>query len=304
MIEGIPRISVCIICYKQEDLIKRAINSLLKQKDYIYEICVSDDCSPDNTWNVLLEYDKQYPGLFKLQKHSVNVGIFENIESTWGMPTGDIIYTLAGDDEVGRDWFKTVIEYIIDNNIDYRNELFCIYGDFKCIYPNGDSLVLKNDLVKRHDPLSLALRGLISNRSACYSVQILNKFKKVSMGRSYIAEIAQECQLQLYSKQNYYIEKIGNIYYSKIGVSVNIDKFEERKFLYQYSLEFLESEGVSFTPKERKRLLKGDILTIDNMFNIFKYYEKQYGLIRSLKLKHLLFAFIRRIPHRKPIEFK
>ena len=90
-------------------------------------------------------------------------------------------------------------------------------------------VVLKNDLVKRHHPLSLALRGLISNRSACYSVQILNKFKKVSMGRSYIAEIAQECQLQLYSKQNYYIEKIGNIYYSKIGVSVNIDKFEEEE---------------------------------------------------------------------------
>ncbi|MBQ0090650.1 MAG: glycosyltransferase, partial [Prevotellaceae bacterium] len=64
MIEGIPRLSVLIITYKQEELIKRAIYSLLAKKDYIYEICVSDDCSPDGTWEVLQEYDRLYPGLF------------------------------------------------------------------------------------------------------------------------------------------------------------------------------------------------------------------------------------------------
>lgn len=313
MIEGIPRISVCIICYKQEDLIKRAINSLLKQKDYIYEICVSDDCSPDNTWNVLLEYDKQYPGLFKLQKHSVNVGIFENIESTWGMPTGDIIYLLAGDDEVGENWFKTVVEYIMNRNIDYKNELFCIYGDYKCIYPNGDSLLLTNDLIKKHSPLSLALRGLICNRSACYSILILRKFKKVSQGRSHIAEWALDVQLQLYTENNYYIDAIGNIYYTQVGVSISIDESqsEERKLITSYTLDFLESEGVVFTQKEKNRLLKGDVihtrikkkyLGLDYLINLCKCYEREFGL-RSLKLRHLMFALLRRIPHNRPLNF-
>ena len=141
MIKGIPKISVIVITYKQEELIKRAINSLLSQKDYIYEICVSDDCSPDHTWDVLQEYDKQYPGLFVLNRNEPNVGIFENIERTWSMPTGDIIYRLAGDDECGEDWFKTVVDFIQENRIDYKSELFCIYGNYKNVYPNGDSYI-------------------------------------------------------------------------------------------------------------------------------------------------------------------
>lgn len=309
MIEGIPKISVCIICYKQEELIKRAINSLLAQKDYIYEICVSDDCSPDNTWNVLLDYERQYPGLFKLHQNNPNVGIFENIEHTWSMPTGDVVCLLAGDDEAGKDWFKTVVEYIIENNIDYKNELFCIYGDYKYIYPNGDSFISKNDLVKKHNALSLALRGLISNRSACYSINILKKFKNVSQGRSHIAESALDRQLQLYTKRNYYINKVGNIYYSNIGVSVAIDESQanERELITRYTLDFLESEGVVFDEKEKKRVLIGNIScskTISKyLTNLFKCYESKYGL-RSLKLNHLLFAILRRLPHKKPIIFK
>ena len=178
MINGIPKISVLIICYKQEDLIKRAINSLLAQKDYIYEICVSDDCSPDKTWDVLQEYDNKYPGLFKLHRNEPNVGIFENIEYTWGMPTGEIIYQLAGDDECGEDWFKTVVEFIQKKNIDYKKELFCIYGDYERRYPNGDVYVKHNYAVLNNkNLLKLALRGLIGNRSCCYSKKILDKHR-------------------------------------------------------------------------------------------------------------------------------
>ena len=65
MIEGIPRISVLVITYKQQDIVGRTLDSLLAQKDYLYEICLSDDCSPDNTWQVLLNYQKQYPDLIK-----------------------------------------------------------------------------------------------------------------------------------------------------------------------------------------------------------------------------------------------
>ena len=202
MIEGVPKISVLIICYKQEELIKRAINSLLAQKDYIYEICVSDDCSPDRTWEVLQEYDKQYPGLFKLHQNRPNVGIFENIEYTWTMPTGDIIYQLAGDDECGEGWFKTVIEYIQNNHIDYKNELFCIYGDYKCVYPNGDSFRYNQRYAKKNkDLVRLYERGFICNRSSCYSVNVLKKFIKVSRGRSFMVENAMDLQVHLFSKR-------------------------------------------------------------------------------------------------------
>lgn len=243
----IPKLSVLIICYKQEELIRRAITSLLAQKDWIYEICVSDDCSTDRTWEVLQEYDRLYPGLFKLHQNHSNIGIFENIEYTWTMPTGDIVYRLAGDDECGEGWLKTVIEYIQQNNIDYKNELFCIYGDYVGVNPVGKRILHKNDKILSHaNQFSLSLRGIVGNRSACFSRKIMQKYFKVSQGRSHIAESAIDRQLQLFSEHNYYIPKVGNIYYSGIGVSTNIvneKTYLERKLINSYMIEQFKNVG-------------------------------------------------------------
>ena len=247
MIEGIPRISVRIITYKQEELIKRAINSLLAQKDYIYEICVSDDCSPDGTWEVLQQYAKDYPGLFKLNRNEKNLGIFENIEFSWTMPTGDLVYGLAGDDEAGEGWFKTVIEFIQNNHIDYKSELFCIYGDYEGRAPDGRIGIHRNNMaISLANQFSLSLRGIVGNRSACYSINILKKFFKVSKGKSHVAESAIDRQLQLFTEKNYYIPKIGNIYYAGIGVSKNIfneQTYLERKQINPYMIEQFEKYG-------------------------------------------------------------
>lgn len=278
MIEGIPKISVLIITYKQEELIKRAINSLLAQKDYIYEICVSDDCSPDNTWGVLQEYDKQYPGLFKLHRNKPNVGIFENIEYTWTMPAGDLVYHLSGDDECGVNWFKTIIDYIHDNSIDYRKDLFCVYGDYSCIYPDGRIRIFQNKtVVSGLDSISLSMRWHISNRSCCYSINILKKFIKVSSGRSYVAETAQDRQLQLFSEANYYFPKIGNQYYTSIGIStklVNKERVLERANRMLYLSDFLEKQGYILSEKDKsfcKYVRFSEMLKINNsLLNRFK----------------------------------
>ena len=315
MIEGIPKLSVIIITYKQEVLIKRAIDSLLAQKDYIYEICVSDDCSPDRTWDVLQDYDRQYPELFKLQRHPQNVGIFENIESTWTMPSGDLIYRLAGDDECGEGWFKTIVEYIQKNHLDYKNERLCIYGDFKALYPNGDCLVFQNNLVQKNiDKVYLTLRNAIGNRSVCFSINTMKMYKKVSQGRSHIAEAAIDIQLSLFSEKFYYIPQVGNIYYANIGVSksTSSDKFfAERQKITPYALNFLKDQGkevvsrydvfVAANNAEKdylhhhslKNLLKAIVLKI-------RSYDHRIGL-KSIGFKQTIFALRRRLPHKNPL---
>lgn len=316
MIEGIPKISVLIICYKQEELIKRAINSLLPQKDYIYEICVSDDCSPDKTWEVLQEYDKQYPGLFKLHQNRPNVGIFENIEYSWTMPSGDIIYQLSGDDECGENWFKTVIDFIRLNKIDYKNELFSIYGDYQCKYPNGDSVVHRNDsLLKNNNILKLAIRGLICNRSCCYSIHILKKFFKCSQGRSHIAEDAQDRQLQIFSEKNYYIRHVGNIYNSYVGVSTQIDEniLVERLEIPFYAYSLFHNIGIEYDKFDKIyyfdyckiRTKTAYKITLMGLLQMLYYYLKSYdcSIRGGRNIRDLVIAVLRRVPHSKPITF-
>lgn len=316
MMIGIPKISVLMICYKQEELIKRAINSLLVQKEYIYEICVSDDCSPDKTWEVLQEYDRQYPGLFKLHRNSSNVGIFENIENTWAMPSGDIIYRLAGDDECGDGWFKTIIDYIHENGIDYKNELFCIYGDYKKMYPNGDSFICKNDMIALNPDkaLKLALRYCLNNRTASFSSKILAKYVKCSQGRSHIAEIAQERQLQLYSEKNYYIPKVGNVYYSRIGESIVVDdeKLAERLKIGPYTMEILLNCGAELDKKDvicltkarpahEKMIYRMGVISFIRSF----YYSiicRDAKIKYTSNIKKYLFALRRRLPHSSAVQ--
>lgn len=323
MIAGIPKISVRIICYKQQELIKRAINSLLSQVDYIYEICVSDDCSPDNTWGVLQEYDRQYPGLFKLHRNEPNLGIMQNIEQAWTMPTGDIVYNLAGDDECGQGWFKRVIDYIRDNNIDYKHEDFCIYGDYAAVYPNGDKVIIRNNLVNSGlDMLSLAFRGLICNRSACFSINVLHKYKKASQGRSQIAESALDRQLQVFAKRNYYIPYLGNLYHTGVGVSstnhLNKTIVKEREMQYGYTIEFLTKLGATISSKDvlflESLTLSQTILLDETEEEKAKHrriqkekkrqgYDSAYEF-KTRKYKRMIFTILRKLPHSTPWSIK
>lgn len=280
MIEGIPRISVLVITYNQEDVIRRAIDSLLAQKDYIYEICVSDDCSKDRTWDILQDYSDRYPGLFVLNRNNPNVGIFENCEKTWAMPSGDVIYQLSGDDEAGCNWFEKVVSFIISSNIDVERECFCIYGDYKYVKPNGDFEVYRNSKITTGiDPVHLALRWEIGNRSCCFSKRILEKYTPVSQGHSHIAETAQDRLLQLYTDTNYYINSIGNIYYGGIGVSTKIyeseELFKERLGIMPYALSVLKEKGYNLHPKDR--FLSEYVQSLD-------YYNRNNSLRNKWKL--------------------
>lgn len=279
-----PRISVLMITYNQEKFIGRALESLLCQREYLFEICINDDCSTDNTWGILQEYASKYPNLIKPVRNEHNLGIFQNIEATWERPTGDLIYHLAGDDEAGSNYFKAVLKCIEKNHIDWKNELFCVYGDYIQRFPDGRELLYKQKSALRHvPPIRLKLRGLVSNRSACYSIMILNKFKKVSEGRSYSVESVQDCQLAMFTEKNYYVPVVGNIYYAAIGVSVNTRKeLEGRgKEMREKLLGFMKTEGIEINPKDlafmnfrRELKIWSKTKSPKSFFTMMKYYKK------------------------------
>lgn len=300
MIDNIPRISVRIISYNQEKIICRALESLIPQRDYLYEICISDDCSTDGTFNILLDYQRRYPDLIKPFRNEHNLGIFQNIEAAWNLLSGDIIYSMAGDDEAGEGYFKAVVEFIEKNRIDWRNELFCIYGDYKEIEPDGSTIIYKNSMVHSHDALKLKIRKLLSNRSACFSKKVLDRFEKVSEGRSFHAEFTQDVQLQLFTEKNYYLPIIGNIYFAGRGISVRMNREEKLDSLfigYQRLIDFLKEHGHPVTNKElafieylkayRTHHLRKAVI------NFIKSIDFSLGF-KSLQLSRIFFVFLKK----------
>ena len=95
-----PVLSVLLITYNHEKYISQALDSVLAQKtDFEYEIVVGEDCSTDNTRQILDEYKRRYPGIIRLLYRKRN---FKrptlNVYDTAMHCRGKYIATLEGDD--------------------------------------------------------------------------------------------------------------------------------------------------------------------------------------------------------------
>jgi glycosyltransferase involved in cell wall biosynthesis len=92
-------VSVAIIAYNVEKYIKEAIESALNQEvNFRVEIVVGEDCSTDNTREILLDYQKLYPSIIRLLLPEKNQGLTPNSVATQNACRGIYIALLDGDD--------------------------------------------------------------------------------------------------------------------------------------------------------------------------------------------------------------
>ena len=93
-----PKVSVFLPTYNQRGFVNEAIESILIQDYPHLEIVVGDDGSVDGTQEILLEYQRKYPELFKLILSPRNEGITANCNKILKKCTGEYIALFAGDD--------------------------------------------------------------------------------------------------------------------------------------------------------------------------------------------------------------
>lgn len=64
-------LSILVISHNQKDYISRCLDSILRQRiNEPFEIIVSDDNSSDGTWQIIKEYEQQYPVIKAVQCNS------------------------------------------------------------------------------------------------------------------------------------------------------------------------------------------------------------------------------------------
>jgi glycosyltransferase involved in cell wall biosynthesis len=74
-----PAVSVVIPSYNRAGTVRETINSIINQQcDFEFEIVIGDDCSTDNSREVLLDYQKKYPDKILLIFHDKNIGLGAN----------------------------------------------------------------------------------------------------------------------------------------------------------------------------------------------------------------------------------
>lgn len=101
MVKDQISISVIMITYAHEKYIKQAVESILNQKtNFLYEVIISDDNSPDNTESVINKIIKENPNGSKINytKHTSNKGMNENYFWSVTKCRGELIAVCEGDD--------------------------------------------------------------------------------------------------------------------------------------------------------------------------------------------------------------
>ena len=111
------RISVIVPAYNASRYIEKCLDSLVSQTLRDIEIIVVNDCSKDNTLDIIKEYQKEYPNII-LINHETNKGIGRTRNDAIEIARGEYLGFVDSDDYVSPEMFERYYEYAKENNLD------------------------------------------------------------------------------------------------------------------------------------------------------------------------------------------
>lgn len=124
-----PLISVIIPCYNAEKFVEKAVRSIMEQSYSNLEIIVINDCSNDNTANILKGLAKE-DNRIKYIENDKNLKLPKTLNKAISLSTGEYIARMDADDISLPTRLEKQIQYMLDNpkvdiigmNMQYINE--------------------------------------------------------------------------------------------------------------------------------------------------------------------------------------
>ena len=94
-----PLVTLAVITYNQEQYIREAVDGALAQTYSPLQIIISDDCSPDATFDIAEDIVNKYEGPHDvlLNRNDPNLGIGKHVNKVMGLVKGDLVVLGAGD---------------------------------------------------------------------------------------------------------------------------------------------------------------------------------------------------------------
>lgn len=114
------KVIVAITTYNLEEYIGEALDSILCQKtSFSYKIVIADDCSTDNTINILYEYQTKYPDVITILPSDKNLGSLKNSNRIFDHIKCEYFAFLDGDDYwIGEDRLQKQVDFL-DSHPEY-----------------------------------------------------------------------------------------------------------------------------------------------------------------------------------------
>ena len=170
-------LSILLISYNHENYIKRAIESILDQFDIeSCEVIVIDDCSTDNTSNIINDSITNKKNT-TLIVNNENIGLVRNYKKGFSLCSGDLIFVLEGDDY----WVNPEKLSMVSKIMKTESDISMCFHDYQILnYQN----ILANRILHTDisDSIYISTKDLINDSSiignysvCCYRTDFINK---------------------------------------------------------------------------------------------------------------------------------
>lgn len=112
------RLSVCIPSYNRAKYLKQVLDSVLSQKEYLFEIVICEDVSPQRQeiGAIVQEYKNLHGDLIVYHENVTNLGFDRNLRQLLKTASGDYCVFLGNDDVLCPDALKNLSEVIERND--------------------------------------------------------------------------------------------------------------------------------------------------------------------------------------------
>ena len=179
-----PTVSVCMITYNHEKYIKEAIEGVLMQQcNFDLELVIANDCSTDQTDDVIQDVLNHHPkaSLIKYFKHNRNKGMMPNFIWALNQCKGKYIALCDGDDYWVDNRKIQIQVNFLEKNIDY---ISCFHNAYilrehsntdTFVDWNNDKLVQKEEIIVKgggiYPTSSLLFRNEINLPEFCMNTK-------------------------------------------------------------------------------------------------------------------------------------
>lgn len=269
-------ISIAIATYNGEQYLAEQLDSILQQTYPASEIIIIDDCSYDNTWNILQKYANQYPQI-KLHQNEANLGACLSFAKAISLCNGDYI-ALADQDDV---WLPNKLATLLDN----IGDSLLIHSDAFIVDENLNILAntFSKGVMNQTNFIDYLFANNVTGCTCMFTRELISKsfpMPEFYMHDHYLAIVASYLGTIKYHPQPliYYRQHTGN----QIGENsqVNFDKFIRARTVVGDSLKNLAAYPTFATISQQVNLIADYHLSI-----AAGHWQSEQSILNLLRLK-------------------
>jgi len=164
------KVSVVMPAYNAEKFVKAAVDSVLSQTYENLELLIIDDCSTDNTYN-LLENIAMTDARIKLFKNEQNLGVANTRNRGFELADGEYVALIDSDDIWRREKLEKQISVIEGQKADL------VYCSYAFINEKGQSMNKEYIVPEKTDFESLLRENVIGCSTVLISKNIYRKYR-------------------------------------------------------------------------------------------------------------------------------